>query len=61
MEGKMFIVGLALGAMGGALLAINSQKVRTMIKNGQDEVMRKAEELCSEKLDAKEPKSDKKD
>ncbi|MBR5438938.1 MAG: hypothetical protein IKV61_01835 [Clostridia bacterium] len=61
MEGKMFIIGLALGAMGGALLAINSNKVRTMIKNGQDEVMRKAEQMCKEQLDNKQSKSEKKD
>ena len=61
MEGKMFIMGLAIGAMGGALLAINSQKVRAMIKNGQDEVMRKAEELCKEQLNNNSSKPDKKD
>ena len=57
----MFIIGLAIGAMGGALLAINSQKVRAMIKNGQDEVMRKAEELCKEQLNNNSSKPDKKD
>ena len=56
----MFIVGLALGMIGGAVIVANSQKARQVVKNSQDQICRKADELykncncdCKEQGDAK--------
>ena len=46
MDSKMFIVGLALGMVGGALIVANSQKARQAVKNGQEQISRKAEEMA---------------
>lgn len=53
MESKMFIIGLSLGMIGGAMLVANSQMVRKLIKNGQNELQRKMNELknCECKCD----------
>ena len=40
-----FIFGLALGMLGGALIATNSVKARQMVKSGQQQVVEKAETL----------------
>ena len=40
---KEFIMGLAIGMAGGAVLVANSCKLRQMIKKNQDELMKKAE------------------
>ena len=45
METKMFIIGLSLGMIGGAMLVANSQMVRKLVKNGQSELRRKMNEL----------------
>ena len=45
MESKTFILGLALGMVGGALIVANSQKARRMVKNSQEQLRKKAEEL----------------
>ena len=45
MSEKMFIVGLSLGMIGGALIVANSQKVRQMVTKGQQEVYKTAEKL----------------
>lgn len=45
MDGKFFCVGLALGMIGGALLVANSTKVRQLVKDSQESVMRKSEEI----------------
>ena len=45
MSEKMFIVGLALGMVGGALIVTNSKKVRQMVSKSQDEVIKTAEKL----------------
>ena len=42
----MFIVGLALGMISGALIVTNSQKARQVVKNSQEQISRKAEELA---------------
>ncbi len=44
----MFILGLALGMIGGAVIVANSQKARILVKSGQQEVMRKAEEMTKD-------------
>ncbi len=43
-------MGVAVGLVGGALIAVNSNKARTLIKKSQDEVMEKANCLMDEKL-----------
>lgn len=42
---KCFLIGLALGMIGGALLAVNSKKTRSLVKQGQEEIMEKVDEL----------------
>ena len=48
MDSKMFMIGLALGMLGGALIVANSQKARQMVKDSQDQIRRKAEELSKD-------------
>ena len=43
---EKFTIGLLLGAVGGALLAANSCKMRTLVRKGQEEV--KQEEQTAE-------------
>ena len=45
MDSKMFIIGLSLGMVGGAMLVANSQMIRKMVKNGQNQIRRKVNEL----------------
>ncbi len=40
-----FIFGLGLGMLGGALIVANSVKARQMVKNGQEQVMDKIEQI----------------
>ena len=42
METKMFLVGLALGMVGGALIVANSKKARSMVRESQEQVRKKA-------------------
>ena len=42
---EKFIMGIALGMLGGALIATNSQKARQMIKDGQTQVTEKVQSL----------------
>lgn len=52
--GKSFCFGLALGAIGGALLIVNSQKARSIVKKSQDEIKQKVSEFADEKIDEME-------
>ncbi|MBR6737993.1 MAG: hypothetical protein IKL82_06545 [Clostridia bacterium] len=45
MECKMFIIGLSMGMIGGAILIANSHKARKMIVDGQTELRRKLDKL----------------
>jgi len=47
---EKFTIGLLLGAVGGALLAANSCKMRTLVKKGQEEVKQRLDEMMDEKL-----------
>ena len=47
---EKFILGLALGMAGGALIVANNCKIRQLIKKNQQEVMQKAEEYIDEQL-----------
>jgi hypothetical protein len=47
---EKFILGLAVGMAGGALLVANNCKIRSLVKKNQDEWMQKAEEYIDSKL-----------
>jgi hypothetical protein len=42
---------MLIGAVGGAIVVANSQKMRSLVKKGQDEVLTKVNEMMDEKLD----------
>ena len=44
-------IGMLIGAVGGALLIANSQKMRTLVQKGQDEVLTKVNTMMDEKLE----------
>ena len=48
---EKFTIGLLVGALGGALLAANSRKTRMMIKQSQEGVKEKFDEMWEEKRD----------
>lgn len=50
MNMEKFAVGLLIGGLGGALLATNNLKMRTLIKKGQDEIKMRLDELMDEKI-----------
>ena len=45
---EKFTIGLLLGAVGGALLAANSCKMRTLVRKGQEEVKQRLDEMMDE-------------
>ena len=45
MDAKMFLLGLTLGMVGGALIVANSKKARAVVKESQEQIRKKAEEL----------------
>ncbi len=49
---KMFCLGFALGALGGALLVANSYKARSIVKKSQAEFIEKMDEMMDERLKA---------
>lgn len=49
---EKFLIGTACGMLAGALIVANSYKARTLVKNGQQEFMRKAESMMDEKISA---------
>lgn len=46
---EKFIFGLALGMLGGAVIATNSVKARQLVKSGQQQVVEKAETIAKKK------------
>ncbi len=40
-----FLCGMLLGVIGGAVLATNSAKARQMVKDGQEQVKEKVEQM----------------
>ena len=48
---EKFAIGLVIGGLGGALLAANNYKMRTLIKKGQEEVQLKLDKLMDEKIE----------
>ena len=47
---KLFCLGLALGAVGGALIVANSYKARSLVKKSQADLMQKMDEMMEERL-----------
>ena len=45
-------LGMLIGAVGGALVVANSQKMRTLVKNGQEEILNKVNDMMDEKLNS---------
>lgn len=45
MDGKFFCVGLALGMIGGALIVANSHRARQLVRDSQENIRRKSEEI----------------
>ena len=41
-----FLCGMLLGVLGGAVLATNSAKARQMVRDGQEQVKQRVEELA---------------
>jgi hypothetical protein len=54
---EKFAIGLLLGGLGGALLAANSCKMRTLVRKGQEEVKARLDEIMDEKIREMESKS----
>ncbi len=48
---EKFILGLAAGMAGGALLVANNCKLRNLIKKNQEDVMKKCEQYIDRKLE----------
>lgn len=47
---EKFILGLAVGMAGGALIVANNCKIRNLVKKNQDDLMQKAEKYIDDKL-----------
>ena len=58
---KMFCLGLALGALGGALAVANSCKMRSLVKKSQAELLEKVDEMMDERLKDMSDKTEKTD
>ena len=53
---EKFAIGLVIGGLGGAILAANNYKMRTLIKKGQAEVQAKLDKLMDEKIEEEKVK-----
>ena len=51
---EKFILGAALGMVGGALMAANNCKLRNLVKKNQEDFMQKAEQYIDSKLEKME-------
>ena len=51
---EKFVVGMALGVIGGALLTANNYKMRKFVKKSQEEVQAKLDKFIEEKTDEME-------
>jgi uncharacterized protein YoxC len=47
---EKFTIGVIVGVIGGALLAANNYKMRTLIKKSQEEIQIKLDKLMDEKI-----------
>ena len=48
---EKFIIGLAAGMAGGALLVANNCKLLNLVKKNQEDIMKKAEQYIDTKLE----------
>jgi hypothetical protein len=48
---EKFILGLAVGMAGGALIVANNCKLRNLVKKNQDDILAKAEQYIDSKLE----------
>ena len=48
---EKFVLGVALGMAGGALLVANNCKLRNLVKKNQEDLMQKAEQYIDKKLE----------
>ena len=48
---EKFVLGVALGMAGGALMVANNCKLRNLVKKNQEEFMQKAEQYIDSKLE----------
>ena len=51
MNMEKFVVGVALGMIGGAVLTANNYKMRRFVKKSQEEVQAKLDKFIEEKTD----------
>lgn len=51
---EKFIIGLAVGMAGGALIVANNCKLLNLVKKNQEDIMKKAEKYIDSKLEALE-------
>ncbi len=58
---EKFILGLAIGMAGGALVVANNCKLLNLVKKNQEDIMQKAECYIDKKLDELENNSSKQD
>ena len=47
---EKFAIGVLLGGLGGALLASNNYKMRTLVRKGQQEAQLKFDQMLDEKI-----------
>ncbi len=48
---EKFVIGMLIGAVGGAVAVTNSYRMRSIIKKGQDEVLTKVNDAMDEKIE----------
>ena len=58
MNGKIFILGLALGMAGGALIVANSKKAKDLVEKGQDEMKKQIGKVKKKSKKSEKDKSD---
>lgn len=54
---EKFLFGIALGMLGGAVIATNSMKARQLIKDGQTEVLKQVDKMSAAASKPKAAKS----
>ncbi len=55
---EKFMLGVALGMAGGALIVANNCKLRNLVKKNQDDLLAKAEQYIDSKLEKMEQKTE---
>lgn len=55
---EKFMLGVALGMAGGALIVANNCKLRNLVKKNQDDLLQKAEQYIDSKLEKMEQKTE---